>query len=139
MAEEPRPKYSNRISRRNFVGALGAAAAAGVFLERGQSQSPGTSQVYYYLDSFGNVVPAGQGALDLGIYPPPIPAALAPSDAANPETCGNGTDETRQPITPAATQSTTSYSSWSTRCGTRPFGCLPVTTGSPRTRISCRT
>jgi len=87
---DDKPKYSRRISRRNFVGAVGAAAAASVLSQRGRS-GPAPSQTYYYQDSFGNVGPAGQDALNLGVYPPPVPADVAPWDAANPETCGNGT------------------------------------------------
>jgi hypothetical protein len=56
-----------RINRRKFVGALGAAAAAGAFLPRGQSATAGASQVYYYQDSFGSIVPAGQPGFPSGL------------------------------------------------------------------------
>ena len=85
MDEKAKEGDRPRINRRKFVGALGAAAAAGAFLPRGQSATAGASQVYYYQDSFGNIVPAGQGAIDLGVYPPPVPAtATLPANAANP-------------------------------------------------------
>jgi arylsulfatase A-like enzyme len=81
--KKPEEKKRRRITRRNFVGTMGAAAAAGAFLQRGRSQSAAPSQLHYYQDSFGQVVPAGRGALDLGIHLPPVPAHLAPQDAAN--------------------------------------------------------
>jgi len=64
---------------------MGAAAAAGAFQLKHSRSAAAASQTYYYQDSFGNVVPANEALLELGIYPPPVPATPAlPSDAANP-------------------------------------------------------
>jgi len=63
---------------------MGAAAALGA-LPLGRSQDSSPSQVYYYQDSFGNIAPVDQTLINLGIYPPPVPATSAlPGNAANP-------------------------------------------------------
>jgi len=61
------------VNRRKFLGALGAAAAAGIVLQRGvgPARADGTP-TYYYEDSFGNIVPCAADAIAAGIYPPPI-------------------------------------------------------------------
>jgi hypothetical protein len=79
--EKPSGQKPPGLNRRRFIGALGATAAAGAFLQRGGNANA-QSQTYYYQDSFGNVVPAGSGAVALGIYPPPIPAAALPLGGA---------------------------------------------------------
>ena len=84
--DNPNESDQPRINRRKFVGALGAAATAGGFLQRSKPASAAASQVYYYQDSFGNIAPAGQGAIAVGVYPPPVPATAAlPANAANPD------------------------------------------------------
>jgi arylsulfatase A-like enzyme len=93
VEDKPNQEMPPRITRRKFVGTLGAAGAAAAFLQRGASQNT-PSQTYYYQDSFGNIVPAGQGAISLGIYPPPIPASLAPPGAANVDNCSNSASGT---------------------------------------------
>jgi hypothetical protein len=84
LDEKSNEKKPSRITRRKFVGAVGAAAALGtIALERRLDASP--SEVYYYQNSFGDIAPVDQALLDLGVYPPAVPATSAlPSDAANP-------------------------------------------------------
>jgi arylsulfatase A-like enzyme len=90
-ASTPKPP---RVSRRRFIGALGAAAAAGAFLRRGEDANA-QSQIYYYQDSFGNVGPAGAGAIAMGVYPPPIPAAVVPPGTPGvSDTCSRGAANT---------------------------------------------
>jgi arylsulfatase A-like enzyme len=90
-AQPQKTHGDGKIKRRAFIGALGASAVAGMFLGRDQRASAQESQSYYYQDSFGNVVPAGQGAVDLGVYPPPVPSVgPAPGDAPPTGGCGNG-------------------------------------------------
>ena len=72
---------SNGIDRRQFIGTMGAAAA-GLLLAR-NSRINAQAQAYYYEDSFGNVVPAGDGALALGIYPPPITQPPPPDQGSD--------------------------------------------------------
>ena len=72
MNENPDLYDQAGLSRRTFLGALGAAAAAGAFLEIG-SEANAQSQSYYYQNSFGNIVPAAEDAITAGVYPPPIP------------------------------------------------------------------
>ena len=59
------------LNRRTFLSALGAAAAAGTLLQQGEHANA-QSQTYYYQDSFGNIVPAGNASIELGVYPPPV-------------------------------------------------------------------
>jgi hypothetical protein len=78
-------KQRRPITRRRFVGTVGAAAVAASALKLGQSQDASPSQVYYYQDSFGNIIPVAPDLIALGMYPPPVPATSAlPADAANP-------------------------------------------------------
>jgi len=74
-----------RITRRTFVGTMGAAAAASS-LQFGRAQpSAAASQVYYYQDSFGNVIPVDPALTNVGIYPAPLPASTTPpTNAATP-------------------------------------------------------
>jgi arylsulfatase A-like enzyme len=73
MDENQNVRVKAGLNRRNFIGALGAAAAAGAFLEASGSRVKAeNAQTYYYRDSFGKIVPAGSGTLELGILPPPI-------------------------------------------------------------------
>jgi arylsulfatase A-like enzyme len=71
------------LTRRQFVGTMGAAAALST-VPLGRSQEASASEVYYYQDSFGNIVPVDSALIDLGVYPPPIPSSVAPVNAANP-------------------------------------------------------
>ena len=70
------------LNRRQFIEAVGGAAAA-VTLESGRVARADDSQQYLYEDSFGNIVPAGEGAIQLGVYPPPI-IGNTPSDPQTP-------------------------------------------------------
>ncbi len=58
------------LDRRTFLGALGAAAASGLLIQHASGANQ-ASQNYFYQDSFGNVAPAGAGAIGVGVYPPP--------------------------------------------------------------------
>ena len=88
-------KAGGSLSRRRFIGALGAAAVAGAFLNHtggdARAQNP---QVYYYQDSYGNIVPAGSDAIALGIYPPPNPHESVHGDGGMypgaPPSCSSG-------------------------------------------------
>ena len=63
------------LDRRKFLGALGATAAAGVFLESGGgAEGAGAPSPVLYQDSFGNIGPASPAALAAGIVPPPVPS-----------------------------------------------------------------
>lgn len=87
MDGKPNAPKGTGMNRRNFIGALGGAATAAALLQhRPASALP--AQVYYYQDSFGNVAPAGQGAIDLGVYPPAVPTTLLPPGGANPGAAG---------------------------------------------------
>jgi arylsulfatase A-like enzyme len=73
------------VNRRKFLGALGAAAAAGVVLQRGVGPARAdTPQTYYYEDSFGSVLPCASDTIAAGVYPPPFgtPAPAQGGDAA---------------------------------------------------------
>lgn len=70
------------IRRRDFIGALGAAATAGAFLGKAERLA-GQSAVYWYYDSFGNVVPASPDTIGVGVYPPPLPAGVTPGAPAS--------------------------------------------------------
>ena len=69
------------VSRRQFIAALGATAAASTLLPQFARASENTVM---YQDSYGNIVPASDDALSLGIFPPPIPNQNVPGapDAA---------------------------------------------------------
>ncbi|HWB97854.1 MAG TPA: sulfatase-like hydrolase/transferase, partial [Bryobacteraceae bacterium] len=83
--EKSSEKKRDRISRRRFIGAMGAAAAAAGALQSGRSQNA-ASQAYYFQDSFGNVVPVDPALIDFGLYPPPVPGGddndITPDTAA---------------------------------------------------------
>ena len=79
MEEKPDEQKPAGLNRRKFIGALGAAAAAGTFLEPGGGDAQGASSTpVMYLDSYGNVVPASPAALAAGTLPPPVPSSGAP-------------------------------------------------------------
>ena len=59
------------IDRRTFLGAVGAAAAAALLAQK-SSRANQEAQNYYYQDSFGQVGPAGEEAVELGVFPPPV-------------------------------------------------------------------
>ena len=63
------------IDRRTFLGAVGAAAAV-TLLPQQPVHANQAAQDYYYQDSFGAVGPAGEGAIELGVYPPPVLAPM---------------------------------------------------------------
>jgi arylsulfatase A-like enzyme len=72
------------LSRRKFLGALGAAATTGAMLQRGgASASAHDAATHYYQDSFGKIVPAAPDTIALGLYPPPLG-----TPAAGPDLCG---------------------------------------------------
>jgi hypothetical protein len=61
---------------------------------RGSGRIPGTggggakaddSQAYYFLDSYGDVVPVDPEVIALGVYPPPIPGGGNGPDSRHPE------------------------------------------------------
>lgn len=85
MGEKRDAKGVAGLNRRSFIGALGAAAAAGAFLDgsRGGAAAQ-NAQCRYYQDSFGRIVPAGLGTLALGIEPPPIPGLPFPNESTPP-------------------------------------------------------
>ena len=61
------------------LGEVGAAAV-GAFLDRGADTARAqNNQVYYYWDSFGDVVPVDPEVIARGVYPPPLPAGLQPA------------------------------------------------------------
>jgi arylsulfatase A-like enzyme len=62
------------IKRRHFIGALGAAAAAGVFLEHGAEGEVRSRPSYYYENARGHVVPVAPDTAALGVLPPLAPA-----------------------------------------------------------------
>ena len=67
------------LSRRSFLGAAaGAAAAAGFLGLPSPLRADNGESGYYYLNSFGDVVPVSQDLIDLGIYPPPLPPGVEP-------------------------------------------------------------
>ena len=63
------------IDRRTFLGAVGAAAAV-TLLPQQPVHANQAAQDYYYQDSFGAVGPAGEGAIELGVYSPPVLAPM---------------------------------------------------------------
>lgn len=73
--EDKKPKENSarpdEMNRRSFLGAAGLAASA-AFLGP-ISELLGTDSSYYYLNSFGEVVPVSQELIDLGVFPPPLP------------------------------------------------------------------
>lgn len=69
MDEKSGGRKRPRITRRAFVGAMGAAATATV-LQRDRMRAA-ASEAYYFQDSFGNISQVDQSLIDLGIYPPP--------------------------------------------------------------------
>jgi hypothetical protein len=139
MAETPsRPKPPG-INRRRFIGAMGAAAGAGAFLTRSRPATAEAAQTYYYQDSFGNIAPAGQGAIALRVYPPPIPVTAGlPADAANPATCGSGANGTTY-YTCGYPQYNILLISSSIRCEIRDSGYPAGAMGRMRSTPSCRT
>ena len=62
-----------------LIGALGAAAVAGVLAPSAEAQAP--PPAYNYLDSFGNIQPCSADTIAAGVLPPPI-AVQAPSSGA---------------------------------------------------------
>jgi len=93
MEDERDKEARSGLDRRKFLGALGATAAAGMFLESGGGRAEGASPSptppsVLYQDSFGNIGPASPSALAAGIVPPPIPsgAPVAGSEGASPDT-----------------------------------------------------
>lgn len=73
MDEKRDEQKSAGVNRRRFIGALGAAAAAGAFLEhggQGGAEGATTTPVYYYKNSLGNVVPVASDTAAMGILPP---------------------------------------------------------------------
>jgi arylsulfatase A-like enzyme len=73
MHERQEEGSRSGLSRRKFLGALGATAAAGAILQhRGLTASPPEVTTHYYKDSFGNIAPASPDTIALGIYPPPV-------------------------------------------------------------------
>ena len=74
--QKPEQQAGGGIDRRKFLGALGAAAAAGAFLGRG-GPLKAQDAVYWFYDSFGNVVPAAADAIAAGILPPPLPEGVS--------------------------------------------------------------
>jgi arylsulfatase A-like enzyme len=79
---------SSGLNRREFLGALGAAAAAGAFLGRGGDEAQGQQATYWFYDSFGNVVPVDPAVIAAGIYPPPLPEGVTPPLPGAPATPG---------------------------------------------------
>jgi arylsulfatase A-like enzyme len=77
-------EHSPELTRRDFFGALSAAAAAGVVAAE---SAQGQTGFPLYQDSFGNIAPAAGDALNVGVYPPPIynggsgPATVTPGYA----------------------------------------------------------
>jgi hypothetical protein len=69
------------VSRRKFIGALGAAAIAGGILQT-RKAGANTTQQTTFVDSWGNTLPVAQDTLACGIFPP------APLGGANQETLG---------------------------------------------------
>ena len=63
-------KGQSGINRRRFLGALGAAAAPGAILETGGARAQNPS-IYYFQNSFGEIVPVSQAAINAGIPLPP--------------------------------------------------------------------
>jgi arylsulfatase A-like enzyme len=94
--EEHDPKNGTGIDRRKFLAALGAAAAAGTILETAGSSALGQNPpVSYFFDSFGDVLPVSQDAINAGCpLPTPPPANLIPPPAqgatAAPHSGGKG-------------------------------------------------
>jgi arylsulfatase A-like enzyme len=88
MDERLDEQKEKTVNRRRFIGALGAAAAAGAFLERGGGGAEGApATVPQYQNSFGNVGPAAADTVAAGILPPPVlngPPPLAPDGATGP-------------------------------------------------------
>jgi arylsulfatase A-like enzyme len=88
------------VNRRRFIGALGAAAAAGAFLgRRGGGSAQAASSDVLYQDSFGNIQPVSAELLAMGIYPPPIPSPSPSQPSGNSpddgdDACGQGTSGT---------------------------------------------
>jgi Sulfatase len=83
VAERAEKPAGARLNRRNFIGALGAAAAAGALFRpaRGGAAAP-----VLYQDSFGNIGPAAADALAAGIFPP-APLTRAASRDGAPAAC----------------------------------------------------
>jgi arylsulfatase A-like enzyme len=78
MDDKRDEKQPEGLDRRKFLGALGASAAAGVFLDSGgggaKAQSAPGGPPILYQDSFGNIGPANPAALAAGLMPPPVPS-----------------------------------------------------------------
>ena len=88
MDEKTGPSKRRRITRRTFIGTMGAAAAAGAFLHRRSDAA--ASQAYYYQDSFGNIIPVDPFLTENGLYPPPIPAESPESPEADATSFASG-------------------------------------------------
>lgn len=71
------------ISRRAFLGAAGLAASAAL-LGSASDMSAQAGGPYWYLNSFGEVVPVSQDVIDMGLYPPPLPAGTETPSQATP-------------------------------------------------------
>ncbi len=65
------------LSRREFLGVIGAAAGVVATAETAGAQNP----FPLYQDSFGNIAPAAGDALNVGVYPPPVYSPVAGSAA----------------------------------------------------------
>src|SRR5580658_136072 len=90
MDEKQGNQKESTLDRRKFLGALGAAAAAGVFLERGGgsgAKGATTAPTYYYKNSLGIVAPVAPDTAALGILPPLVPAPPGASQQTAGEFC----------------------------------------------------
>ena len=83
--EAKNESFSGGLNRRTFLGALGAAAVAGAFLETG-GRVIADDETYWFYDSWGNVVAVDPEVIAAGIYPPPMPAGVSPSTPGGPLT-----------------------------------------------------
>lgn len=75
---ETQSNIPSGLSRREFLGALGATAAGVLAVETASGQNP----FPLFQDSFGNIAPAAGDALNVGVYPPPVYNPTAPGPAA---------------------------------------------------------
>ncbi len=77
------------LNRRKFLGALGAAAAAGAILQRGGGNARADDTTAYFLDSFGDVVPASSDAMAAGMSRPIVlPGRIPPAADSGRGSCG---------------------------------------------------
>jgi len=101
---------TDSISRRTFLGALGAAAVAGAFLERGGDVAA-QEETYWYYNSWGNVVAVDPAVIAAGVYPPPLPEGVTAPVPGAPEA-----PDTSCGMSPAGSNNRTYCSSWWTNC-----------------------